>query len=292
MAESLTGEPIPIGVSDRGAGRGPGARSEASGSPPVVARYGASLLFVAVATGFGFAVEPLVGAPNLTLIFVLPVIAAATAFGWGPSLFATVLSVLAFDFFFTEPRYSLVIASAADIWAAALLLVIATIVSAVAAESRRREQAARQAADQALALQALAHVVIQSEPRPEILSAAATALTRIFGAPSVVLMPWAGELQSVASAGGATLTDADDEAAKGALETRLHTRAEDYPYNKSAFDFWPVETRTGRGCVIGVGFIASGRPRPAAPDRFIEIVGAYLAAALERPGDVPVAKAQ
>src|SRR5271154_1858389 len=71
-----------------------------------ITQYAVSLLFVAVATGFAFIVERLVGAPNLTLIFVLPVIAAATAFGWGPSLVATVASVLAFDFFFTEPRYS------------------------------------------------------------------------------------------------------------------------------------------------------------------------------------------
>jgi hypothetical protein len=36
--------------------------------------------------------------------------------------------------------------------------------------------------------------------------------------------------------------------------------------------------------VLGVSFMNSGRSRPTAPDRFIEIVGAYLAAAFTRPG--------
>ena len=71
-------------------------------------------------------------------IFVLPVVIAATALGWGPSLLAVSTSVLAFDFFFTEPFYSFRIASPSDVWAAALLLVIAAIVSTIAAESRRR----------------------------------------------------------------------------------------------------------------------------------------------------------
>jgi K+-sensing histidine kinase KdpD len=42
-----------------------------------------------------------VPAPGLTLIFVLPVVIAGTAFGLGPSVAAIVASVLAFDFFFT-----------------------------------------------------------------------------------------------------------------------------------------------------------------------------------------------
>lgn len=277
MSDSLTAEPAPAATAET-----PERRPLSA-----AAQYGASLLFVAVATGCGFIVEPLMGAANLTLVFVLPVMAAATSFGWGPSLVATVASVLAFDFFFTEPRYSLVIARPADIWAAALLLVIAASVSTVAAESRRRERAARWAAEQAQALQALAHLVIHTAPTPEILSTAATALHQIFRAPSVIFIQLAGALRPLASAGGARITEAEEEAAKGAFESRLHTRADTYPYHKSTFEFWPVETPDGRGCVIGVGFAQAGRDRPAAPERFIEIVAAYLATTLEREARKP-----
>jgi len=283
MSDLATGEPPPIAESAALDGR---QQAEGGWSElPPAARYGASVLFVALAAGFAFIVQDRVGAPNLTLIFVLPVIASATAFGWGPSLVATLASVLTFDFFFTEPKFSLVIASASDVWAAALLLVIAATVSAVAAESRRRRLAAERSAEQAQALQTLAHAVIQAGPDPEILAAAATALSQIFHAPSVIFMRQGAAFGPVARAGGARITPAEEEAAIGARDSRLHTRAENYPFPASEFDFWPVASPEDCGCVLGVSFLNAGRSRPAQPDRFIEIVGAYLAAALARRAD-------
>ena len=245
--------------------------------------YGVSLLLVIVATGAAFTFADRVGAPNLTLIFVLPVIASATWFGWGPSLLATVAGVLAFDFFFTEPKYSLAIDSPNDIWSAALLLVIAIAVSAVAAESRRRERAARRSAEQAQAVQALAHAVIQTRSPVEIIAAAAAALNRIFYAPAVVFIQRDDMFEPGVSAGGAKITAAEIEAAKGALESGLRSRSDTYPFSKSTFDFWRVGNGEAGGCVIGVGPPSRGHDRPTATDPYIEIVGAYLAIGLEHP---------
>ncbi len=265
-------------------------RPAAQGSSlSLVARYAVSLLLVAVATALAFIVDHVISAPNLTLIFVLPVVAAATLFGWGPSLVAVSASVLAFDFFFTAPFYSFRIASPSDMWAAGLLLVIAAIVSTIAAESRRRALEARRAAEQAQALQALAHIVIESRPQAEVVSAAATALSQIFQAPAVVFMQKGMAFAPVATAGGARITTAEAEAAKGALDTRLPARAETYPYDQSTFDFWPVATPKDPGCVIGVSFGRSGRERPVAPERFVEIVAAYLAGAFRASGKIPSA---
>jgi K+-sensing histidine kinase KdpD len=281
--QAWAGEPIPQDQPEA-----PG--TEGSGLP-LAARYGSSLLLVAIATVLAFIVDHVIAAPNLTLIFVVPVVIAATAFGWGPALLTVAASVLAFDFFFTEPFYSFRIASPSDLWAAALLLVIAAIVSTIAAESRRRAVEARRAADQAQALQTLANVVIQSRPQSEVLDAAATALSRIFRAPAVVFMQKAGAFAPVATAGEGKITAAEAEAAKGSWDSRLAVRAETYPYDRSTFDFWPVATPKDRSCVIGVAFGQSGRDRPPAPERFVEIVGAYLAAALRSSGEIPGANA-
>ncbi|HUN97144.1 MAG TPA: DUF4118 domain-containing protein [Bradyrhizobium sp.] len=101
-------------------------------------------MLVALATGLAFLAQRLISAPNVTLIYVLPVIISATLFGWDPSLLTVVVGVVAFDFFFTEPYYSLTITSPSDIWAAVVLFVIASIVTSVAAESRRRAMEAEQ----------------------------------------------------------------------------------------------------------------------------------------------------
>jgi two-component system sensor histidine kinase KdpD len=287
MPEVTTHRDVQIGAAElRPEGPQEWRGAEGSGLP-LVARYAASLLLVAAATLLAFIVDHVIAAPNLTLIFVVPVVIAATALGWGPSLLAVSTSVLAFDFFFTAPFYSFRIASPSDIWAAGLLLVIAAIVGAIAAESRRRAVEARGGAEQAQALQALAHVVIESRPQSEIVDAAATALSQIFGAPAVVFMQRASAFGPVATAGGAKITTAEAEAAKGALDTRLPARAETYPYHQSTFDFWPVATPNDSGCVIGVSFGRSGRGRPVAPERFVEIVAACLASAFRASGKVP-----
>ena len=253
--------------------------SDGPGRVPLFAQFGASLLFVAVATVLAFVVKHLIAVPNLSLIFVLPVVVAATSFGWGPALAAAVTSVLAFDFFFTAPFYSFRITSPSDLWASGLLLVIAAIVSTVAAQSRRRAVEARLAAEQAQALQALAHVVIEARPRDEILKAAATALNQIFRAPSVIFMEQGGSFARVAVAGAPTITAAEEEASRGSLTSNLATRAEMYPYDRSKFDFWPVASPTGPHCVVGVDFTRSDLERPEAPQRFVDVVSGYLAVA-------------
>lgn len=246
---------------------------------PLAAQYAASLALVAAATVLAFIVAQLIAAPNLTLIFVLPVVVAATSFGWGPALAAAAAGVLAFDYFFTAPFYSFRITSPSDLWAAGLLLAIAAIVSGVAAEARRRSIEARLAAAQAQALQALAHVVIGSRPSKQILQAAATALNQIFAAPSVIFMARGAGFVPVATAGSPKLTAAEEEAARGALASHAPLRSEMYPYDRSKFDFWPVTTPAGFQCVVGVDFTRAGRERPAAPERFVEVVSGYLAAA-------------
>ena len=257
------------------------AGTRAARGLPAVSQYAVSLLLVGAATVLAFVVKNLIAAPNLTLIFVLPVVIAGVAFGWGPSLAAVILGVLAFDFFFTVPYYSLRIATPSDIWAAGLLLVVAAITTTAAAQSRRRAVEAALAAERAEALQKLAQVVIAARPQPEVLQAAVETLHRIFAAPAVIFLRGAGPLRQAASAGGPQVTPQDEAAAAAALSDRLHVRAETYPFDQSAFEYWPVSTASDTGCVIGVGFKRATVERPERPERFVDVVSAYLAVALE-----------
>lgn len=260
-----------------GVGAPAGARETTARSR--LARYGASLVLVGAATLLAFVVEHLIAAPNLTLIFVLPVVIAATLLGWGPALLAVAASVLAFDFFFTQPYFSFAIANASDIWAATLLLITATIVSTVAGEARRRANESRRAASQAQALQRLAHVVIEGRRREEVVDAAADALHAVFDAPAAIFAVNARGVRLAASAGDAKITHADEEAAAGAVSDRVHTRAETYPYDQARFEFWPLTTAAGDSYALGVNFGATRADRPAAPEQWVDVVAAYLAAA-------------
>jgi len=261
----------------------PAAEADGTGAGralPTAAQYGLALVFVGLAVALAFVVDHLVAAPNLTLVFVLPVVVAAVAFGFGPALVAAVAGVLAFDFFFTRPYFSFRMTDPSEIWAATLLLVIGAIVSSVAAESRRRAVSAQQAAEQAEALQGLAHLVIEERPEWEIMRAAAAALHQAFRVPAVILLRQGDSVAPVASAGDAKLAEADREAALGALASHVTTRGGAYPYDASEFDFWPAAAHGDLGWVIGVGFARSPRERPATPERFVDVVRGYVAAAV------------
>jgi K+-sensing histidine kinase KdpD len=101
-------------------------------------RYLASIAMTAAATVLAVGADSKVTIPNLSLIFVVPVIIAGVGLGLGPSLCSAILGALAFNFFLTEPRYSLAVDDPTNIWAIGLLFVVGLTVSGVAFISRQR----------------------------------------------------------------------------------------------------------------------------------------------------------
>ncbi|MDB5493257.1 MAG: hypothetical protein JWP86_594 [Phenylobacterium sp.] len=249
---------------------------------PLWAAYGLSLALVAAATLAAVIVDQLVTAPNLSLVFMLPVVIAAVSFGWGPALAAAVAGVVAYNFFLIPPLYTFRVADPANAWALVLLLIAAAIVSAVAAQSRRRALAAVAAAGQAAALEVLARDLAGAADRNRIVTAGAEALHRLFQAPAVILSPGPDAMSLVAQAGQAVLADADLEAARWALASRLPTRGGAYPVETAGFDFWPVVTPQRSQIVIGLAISGRDQGRPAAPERGVETVAGYLSVALDR----------
>ncbi len=246
---------------------------------PLPAQYVCALVAVALASAVGLGMEGVIVPANLTLVYVLPVIVSAIAFGWGPSLFAAVTSAAAFDFFFTEPKYSLAIASPSDVWSTGLLLLIGAIVSTLAAQARRRALEAQKAAGRAKALQSLAHAVITSAPRQQIMDSAAAALSGTLGAPVAILARREGQMDMLASAGGARLRAGDIEAAGAALDVHTPTRAGAYPTDLSRFDFWPASLPGGQAIAVGIDYTRSAEGRSEATQHHVEAVLGYLAVA-------------
>ncbi|MDE2488452.1 MAG: DUF4118 domain-containing protein [Alphaproteobacteria bacterium] len=253
---------------------------DASGAVPGGGGYLLALLFVALAGVLSLVYEHLVARPDVTLVFVLAVVVSAAAFGWGPALAAALAGVLTFDYFFTRPYHSLRIDSPSDLAAAGLLLVIAAVVSSVAAEARRQARTAQEAAAHAKALEQVAAKVLQGRPEWEVMQAAAEAASRVFDAPSVVLLQRGESLAAVASSGPAQLTGAEREAAVAALQEEIAVHGGVYPFERSEFDFWPLAARGELAWGLGVGFGRAQARRPAAADPFLHLLRGYLAAAI------------
>jgi K+-sensing histidine kinase KdpD len=245
-----------------------------------VMRYLASFAMTAVATIVAVGVDHTVTIPNLSLVFVVPVIIAGVSLGLGPSLCSAILGALAFNFFLTEPRYSLAVDDPANIWAIGLLFVVGLIVSGVAFTSRRRATEAALLRTQATVLQGYSRDLVAADTTKAIVSITSQALAALFQVPVVVMLVTDGTVVSVERVGDVEPQEAELEAARSSVATRTVVRAGVYPDATSRFDFWPVETAGGQNAVIGLAFDPD--ERPSAPDTLVDIVASVLALVLER----------
>ena len=243
-------------------------------------RYLASFAMTAVATAVAVGVESKLTIPNLSLVFVVPVIIAGVSLGLGPSLCSAILGALAFNFFLTEPRYTLAIDDPANVWAMGLLFVVGLIVSGVAFTSHRRATEAALLRRQATVLQGYSRDLVAADNTKAIVSITSQALAALFQVPVVVMLVTEGTVVSLERVGDLEPQKAELEAAQSSLATGTVVRGGIYPDLVSRFDFWPVQTAEGQNAVIGLAFDPD--ERPSAPDTLVDIVGSVLALVLDR----------
>jgi K+-sensing histidine kinase KdpD len=246
---------------------------------PVVVRYLASFAMTAVATAVAVGVESKLTIPNLSLVFVVPVIIAGVSLGLGPSLCSAILGALAFNFFLTEPRYSLAVDDPANVWAIGLLFVVGLIVSGVAFTSHRRATEAALLRRQVTVLQGYSRDLAADNTKT-IVSITSKALAALFQVPVVVMLVTDATVVSLERVGDIEPQKAELEAARSSLATGTVVRGGIYPDLASRFDFWPVKTAEGQNAVIGLAFDPD--ERPSAPDALVDIVGSVLGLVLDR----------
>ncbi len=77
--------------------------------------YSNAFWFIALVTAIGAALEPIIKYQAVGFIFLLAVLTIATLTSRGPTIFATVLSALTWNYFFIPPKFTFYIAQIADV---------------------------------------------------------------------------------------------------------------------------------------------------------------------------------
>lgn len=244
-------------------------------------RYLASIAMIAVATIVAVGIDSKITIPNLSLVFVIPVIVAGLSLGLGPSLCTAVLGALAFNFFLTEPRYSLAVDDPANIWAIGLLFVVGLITSGVAFTSHQRATEAALLRRQVQILQGYNRDIVATDSASTIASITARALAALFQVPAVVMLIAKDGVASLEQTGNVVLQEVELEAARFALATGTVVRSGVYPHEASRFDYWPVPVKTAEGQDAVVGLLFDPDERPSAPDTLVDIVVRVLALMLD-----------
>jgi len=96
-------------------------------------------VLIAVATGVGHLVRAHLASADIVMLYVLAIALSAARFGRGPSLLASALSVLSFDFFFVAPVHTFSVEDERNLLTFATMFIVGLLISAMSTRLRRQE---------------------------------------------------------------------------------------------------------------------------------------------------------
>ena len=167
----------------------------------------------AAAIGVAVPLDRWLGVPNPGLIFLAPVLISALRSGLGPALMAAAFSVLAYDFFFTDPRFSFTVYDPRAVVSLIVFGAAAIVVSSLAARARDQTLAARTEARTSRELLNLARGLAAVAGEDEVARTLAVYTARAFDADCVVFARvWSQRIATwrpPRPVGTPVLTDAD-----------------------------------------------------------------------------------
>ena len=129
-----------------------------------------TFLPIALVTAVGKLISPFFDIANVTLLYLLPVLVSAVRWGRAPSLFASFLGVLAFDFFFVPPVFTFAVADIKYLFTFAVFLLVGMVTGAMATRIRDELEKTRQREKRTLALYALSEKIASKADLGDILA--------------------------------------------------------------------------------------------------------------------------
>ncbi len=175
--------------------------------------YGWAAGVVAVCTGLSWLTFPYFERANLVMVYLLGVVLVATRLGRGPSIFASVLSVAAFDFFFVPPFLSFAVSDTQYLVTFAVMLVVAVVISTLTVRIRQRAESARERERRTASLYAMSRELASTRGVDELLRVAVRHVAEVFGSAVGVFLP--DETGRLVARGGSLAASGDDTSERG-----------------------------------------------------------------------------
>ncbi len=236
-------------------------RAHGSRGEYAYATLAASVAFVAA-----FGADRYLSVANLSLIFLIAVLAVAVRTRMAVAVYTAVLCFVGYNFFFAPPRYTLVIANADDVLAVTLFLVTALVCSRLATRLSSQVASLRDAQVRARALLRLGQQLAASADAEAVREAGAQALTHALGARVALLVRDAEQrLQPAAGAPRSFALSPQDQAAADWCERHAEAAGRHTDtLNGAACWMLPLGTEDHR---LGVAALRFDDPAALNPDR-------------------------
>ena len=215
-------------------------------------RYIKSVLLVGIATLFNFLIYGKIEPTNLVMFFLAAVVISAVFFGRGPSILASLLSVLTFDFFFVDPRYSFTVSDTEYIVTFIGFMAVGLIISSSASllhdqvdQLRRRETNVRE-------INALSKELTAAVNLDDVTNVVVSKLGKTFDCDVVILLPEAQRLTLRASTNSLTLDKNEQAVAFWAFQNGQPAGQGTETLSAASIRFLPLKTSRGTVGVLGM----------------------------------------
>lgn len=156
--------------------------------------YGMAAVMVVMATLIDLLIYPHSGQSNIIMVYLLAVTLVAMLGELGPSIMASILSVLTYDFIFIPPFYSFVVQDFQYFFTLVVMLLVTQVISHLTVRTRRQVETARVSEQYMAALQKLSRQLASTRGTDKILATAVQYVGEVFDSDVLALMPDGGHL--------------------------------------------------------------------------------------------------
>ncbi|MBP0597491.1 sensor histidine kinase KdpD [Herbaspirillum sp. LeCh32-8] len=152
----------------------------------------------AVTTGLAFVLNDFLHPANVIMLYLVGVMLVAMRYGRSASALVSLLSVLSFDFFFVEPRFSVSVSDVQYLLTLMVMLAVSLFISSLTARLRRQARVAMQREARAGNLYMLGKELSALLTLDQILEIGRRHLAAVFGARIAFFLPDSAEQLRVA----------------------------------------------------------------------------------------------
>lgn len=151
--------------------------------------YAFAVLAVSASTALGFPLRNHIDTVNLGMVYLVGVVAVAARFGLGAAIFASALSVAAFNFFLTEPYYSLDVHDSSYLVTFCIMLATSVLISSLASRLRLQAIFFRERETYVTALYGLTKALSSTRGKEAMAEVACNHIRQVFSGQINVLLP-------------------------------------------------------------------------------------------------------
>ncbi len=246
-------------------------------------RYAMGLLLVVFATALGFPLRGLIAPTNLVMIYLLAVVVAAIRLGRGPSIMVSILSVLAFDFFFVPPFMTFAVTDTEYLLTFAGFFAVGIVISQLAINLRDQAESAERRRNETASLYGLSRDLSGTNNLESILQAIMNNIAQTFDRDLVIFLPDStGTLQSTAATPDFQTGENELAVAEWAFEHNQPAGRGTDTLPASSARYLPLNTGSTRVGILAVRPHDPSRHLPPEGYRLLEAFASQAALAIER----------